>query len=85
MLFVAALAFVLGVYTDAPLGAVGGAVVLVIVSNILDAVTALGDLREVLPTHYQYSWVDALGPTVQWDAMTKGALYSWATAWYFSD
>jgi ABC-2 type transport system permease protein len=76
MLFVAALAFVLGVYTDAPLGAVGGAVVLVIVSNILDAVTALGNLREALPTHYQYSWVDALGPSVSWDAMTKGALYS---------
>jgi ABC-2 type transport system permease protein len=76
MLFVAALGFVLGVYTDAPLGAVGGAVVLVIVSNILDAVTALGDLREALPTHYQYSWVDALGPSVSWDAMTKGALYS---------
>jgi ABC-2 type transport system permease protein len=76
MLFVAALAFVLGVYTDAPLGAVGGAVVLVIVSNILDAVSALGDLRQALPTHYQYSWVDALGPSVQWDSMTRGALYS---------
>ena len=49
MLFVSALAFLLGVYTDAPLGAVGGAVVLVIVSNILDAVPALGSLREVLP------------------------------------
>jgi len=76
MLFVAALAFTLGVYTDAPLGAVGGAVVLVIVSNILDAVPALGNIRNVLPTHYQYSWVDALGPTVQWDAMTRGAFYS---------
>ena len=76
MLFVAALAFLLGVYTDAPLGAVGGAVVLVIVSNILDAVTALGDLRQALPTHYQYAWTDALGPSVSWSAMTTGALYS---------
>ena len=76
LLFVAALAFVLGVYTDAPLGAVGGAVVLVIVSNILDAITALGNLREALPTHYQYSWVDALGPSVDWTSMTRGALYS---------
>jgi ABC-2 type transport system permease protein len=76
MLFVAALAFLLGVCTDAPLGAVGGAVVLVIVSNILDAVSALGNLREALPTHYQYSWTDALGPSVQWSAMTTGALYS---------
>lgn len=76
MLFVAALAFLLGVWTDAPLGAVGGAVVLVIVSNILDAVTALGDLRQALPTHYQYSWVDALGPSIDWTAMTRGTLYS---------
>ncbi|MGN6242649.1 MAG: ABC transporter permease [Motilibacteraceae bacterium] len=76
LLPVAGLAFLLGVLTDAPLGAVGGAVLLVIVSNILDAVTALGDWRRFLPTHYQYAWTDALGPQVQWAAMTRGALWS---------
>lgn len=76
LLFVAALAFCLSVYTDAPLGAVGGAVLLVIVSNILDAVTALGSLRSGLPTHYQYSWVDALGPSVSWDGMLRGTAWS---------
>jgi ABC-2 type transport system permease protein len=76
LLFVAALAFLLGVWTDAPLGAVGGAVLLVIVSNILDAVTALGDWRQYLPTHYQYAWTDVLGGTVQWEAMARGALWS---------
>jgi ABC-2 type transport system permease protein len=76
LLFVAALAFLLGVWTDAPLGAVGGAVLLVIVSNILDAVTALGRWREVLPTHYSYAWTDALGPTIAWDSMARGALWS---------
>ena len=45
--------------TDSPLGAVGGAVGLVIVSNILDAVTALGSWREILPTHWQFAWLDA--------------------------
>jgi len=52
MLFVAALGFLIGVYTDAPLGAVGGAVLLVIVSNILEppggtscARTSSADLR----------------------------------------
>ena len=40
-LLVAALAFLLSVLTDAPLGAVGGAVLLVVVSNILDSITAL--------------------------------------------
>jgi ABC-2 type transport system permease protein len=76
LLFVSALAFLLGVWTDAPLGAVGGAVLLVIVSTILDAVTALGDWREVLPTHYSYSWTDALGQTVLWQTMARGVLWS---------
>src|SRR5262249_45792400 len=72
MLLVGTLAFWLSTVTDAPLGAVGGAVGLVIVSNILDAITALGSLREVLPTHYQFAWTDALVIPVQYDAMLKG-------------
>ncbi len=89
LLFVSALAFLIGVWTDAPLGAVGGAVLLVIVSNILDAITALGDWRQVLPTHYQYAWTDLLGPTVVWDQVARGALWSlayslvlFAAAWW---
>jgi ABC-2 type transport system permease protein len=76
LLFVSSLAFLVGVWTDAPLGAVGGAVLLVIVSNILDAVTALGDWRNGLPTHYSYSWTDVLAPTIAWDEMARGALWS---------
>ncbi len=76
LVFVSALAFLIGVWTDAPLGAVGGAVLLVIVSNILDAVTALGRWREALPTHYSFAWADTLGPTIVWDSMAKGALWS---------
>lgn len=75
-LVVAALAFLLSVTTDSPLGAVGGAVGLVIVSNILDAVTALGSWRGFLPTHWMYSWMDALQPHVQWTGMAKGAAIS---------
>jgi ABC-2 type transport system permease protein len=78
MLFVAALAFLVGVYTDAPLGAVGGAVLLVIVSDILDAVTALGSLRDVLPTHWSFAWTGALGEQVDWSGMASGALCSLA-------
>ncbi|HEY6798025.1 MAG TPA: ABC transporter permease subunit [Kineosporiaceae bacterium] len=76
LVFVSALAFLLSVWTDAPLGAVGGAVLLVIVSNILDAVTALGDWRQVLPTHYSYSWTDVLAPAISWDEMARGVLWS---------
>lgn len=78
LLFVSALAFLLGVWTDAPLGAVGGAVLLVIVSNILDAVTALGGWRSVLPTHYTYAWTDVLSPAISWDEMARGALWNLA-------
>lgn len=73
MLLVASLAFALSVRTDAPLGAVGGAVVLVVVLDIVDAITALGDWREISPRHYTTAWIDALGETVVWQGMTRGA------------
>ncbi len=72
MLTVAALAFLLSVVTDAPLGAVGGATFLVVISNILDSITALDPYRRFLPTHFQYSWLDALGPDVVWSDMIRG-------------
>ncbi|MFJ3905800.1 ABC transporter permease [Streptomyces sp. NPDC090025] len=72
----AGLAFWLSTRTDAPLGAVGGAVGLTIVGNVLDAVTALGDWRAFLPTHWQYSWIDALQPQLEWSGMAKGAAIS---------
>jgi ABC-2 type transport system permease protein len=75
-LVVAALAFLLSVTTDSPLGAVGGAVGLVIVSNIIDAVTALGHWREFLPTHWQFAWTDALQPDLVWTGMVKGMVLS---------
>ncbi len=71
-LVVASLAFLLSVVTDAPLGAVGGAVLLVVVSNILDSITALDPYRQYLPTHFQYSWLDALGSSISWDDMMRG-------------
>ncbi|MEV0649260.1 ABC transporter permease [Phytomonospora sp. NPDC050363] len=72
LLVVAGLAFLLSVLTDAPLGAVGGAVLLFIVSNILDAVTALGDLRDILPTRYSTAWLGLLSPSAQTDDMVRG-------------
>jgi ABC-2 type transport system permease protein len=88
-LLVAALAFLLSVLTDAPLGAVGGATMLVVVSNILDSITSLDPYRQFLPTHFQYSWLDALGQDVTWDDMMRGTglvlVYSavfFALAWW---
>jgi ABC-2 type transport system permease protein len=89
LLLVAALAFLLSVLTDAPLGAVGGATMLVVVSNILDSITALDPYRRFLPTHFQYSWLDALGQSIVWDDMMRGTgvvlVYSavfFALAWW---
>jgi ABC-2 type transport system permease protein len=73
---VGALAFLLGVGTDAPLAAVGGAVVFMIVMAILDSIPALGDLRQALPGHYAYAWSDALAVTIDYTDMTRGALWS---------
>ncbi|PNE42389.1 MULTISPECIES: ABC transporter permease [Streptomyces] len=75
-LVTAALAFWLSTVTDAPLGAVGGAVGLTIVGNVLDQVTALGDWRAVLPAHWQYAWADALQPQLEWSGMLQGASVS---------
>ncbi|MFI5804347.1 ABC transporter permease [Streptomyces sp. NPDC051561] len=75
-LITAALAFWLSTKTDAPLGAVGGAVGLTIVGNVLDAVTALGDWRDFLPAHWQFAWVDALQPQLEWGGMIKGSAIS---------
>jgi len=75
-LVVAGLAFLLSVSTDSPLGAVGGAVGLVIVSTILDQVTALGSWREILPTHWQFAWLDAFSAQLSWGGMVEGAAVS---------
>ena len=74
LLVVASLAFLLSVSTDAPLGAVGGAVLLQILSSILDQITALGNLRLVLPTHYANAWLGLLSSPVQTDDIVKGIL-----------
>jgi ABC-2 type transport system permease protein len=75
-LVTAVLAFWLSTRTDAPLGAVGGAVGLTIVGNVLDAVTALGDWRHFLPAHWQFAWADAVQPRPEWSGMIQGAAVS---------
>jgi ABC-2 type transport system permease protein len=66
--------FYVSTLTDVPQGGIGAAVGLYIVSQILDAITSLGSIRYVLPTHYFDSW-DVLffgrGPNAD---MLRGAL-----------
>lgn len=76
LLVAAGLAFYMSVRSDVPLGAVGTAVIIVIVLQILDAISALGDLRNWLPGHYAQAWTDALNPTIQWSDMARGGAYA---------
>jgi len=90
--WVAALALLLSVSTDAPLGAVGGAVLASIISQILDTISPLEDLRDYLPTHYANAWSDLLAEHIDWGDMTRGVFSSLAyaavlgalTVWRFS-
>jgi ABC-2 type transport system permease protein len=81
--WVAGLALLLSVSTDAPLGAVGGAVLVSIVSQILDQITALGDLRDFLPTHFSFAWIDLISTDIDWTNMANGALSAVAFATVF--
>ena len=74
LMIVAGLAFLLSTLTDAALGAVGGAVLLWILSSILDQITALGAIRNVLPTHYADAWQGLLSTPIQTDDLVKGAI-----------
>ncbi|MQA07495.1 MAG: ABC transporter permease subunit [Pseudonocardiaceae bacterium] len=74
LFWLAGLALLLSVSTDAPLGAVGGAVLVSILSQILDQITALGELRNYLPTHYAFAWSDLIATDIDWSNMASGAL-----------
>ncbi len=82
--WVAGVALFLSVLTDAPLGAVGGAVLISILSQILDQITALEDLRDYLPTHYAFAWSDLLSSEADWGDMTRGAFSALAFALVFT-
>lgn len=76
LLPVGALAFCLGVRTDAPLAAVGGAVLVTIVAAILDQIENLGSLRNALPLHDGSAWFGLLRQEVVWDDLVDGTLWS---------
>ncbi|MFL6142679.1 MAG: ABC transporter permease [Labedaea sp.] len=71
--WMAGVALFLSVTTDAPLGAVGGTVLVSILSQILDQITALENLRDYLPTHYAFAWADLISSDPDWANISKGA------------
>ncbi len=81
--WVAGLALLLSVSTDAPLGAVGGAVMVSILSQILETIDALGDLRDYLPTRFNAAWADLLASPIDWTHLASGAFSGLAYATVF--
>lgn len=73
---VVGIALLIGTLSDAPLGAVGGAVLVTIVASILDTIEELGDLRHALPMHYARAWSGALAPDIDWTVIQLGCLWS---------
>ncbi len=76
MTMVGSLAFMLSVRTDAPLAAVGGTVLIIIVSSILEQIDALGAIRDWLPTRYTLAWVGLLGDPPDTADMVRGVAYA---------
>lgn len=72
----AALALWTGVRSDAPLAAVGIAVITVIVSSILDQLSALGDWRHALPNHYSREWISLFSPNPDYTVLVPGVLWA---------
>jgi ABC-2 type transport system permease protein len=88
---VVAFSFMVSCMTDAPFGAIFAGVGLYFTSLILDAISSLGSIRYVLPTHYFDTWVDLLTRGQWHDDMWRGALLQLAyiavfflvALWYF--
>jgi ABC-2 type transport system permease protein len=92
MLPVLTFGVMLSTMTDIPAGAIGGAFGLSVVSQILDAISGLGPVRNVLPTHYSTAWVnlffsvgaDSDLPLGLVSAVTYGLVFSGIAFWWFA-
>lgn len=85
----AAIALLFATILDSPLGSVGVAVGVAVVSQILDVVPTLGAVRVVLPTHYALAWTDLFVDPPLPDELAAGTLQAalftvaaCAGAWY---
>lgn len=85
----AAFALLFATILDSPLGSVGVATGIAVVSQILDVVPTLGSARVVLPTHYALAWTDLFVDPPLPDELAAGTLQAalftvaaCAGAWY---
>jgi ABC-2 type transport system permease protein len=71
---IVAFGFMISTMTDSPAGAASAAFGLYITSAILDAIPAIGVIRNVFPTHYNDAWRDLFLKNSVNGNMARGAL-----------
>jgi ABC-2 type transport system permease protein len=71
---VAAFSFMLSTMTDSPIGASFSGVGFYVLSQILEGISALGDVRDYLPTRYLDEWASLFRPGGATSDMTWGAV-----------
>ena len=71
---VVSFAFLISTLTDVAAGAIGGAIGLAVVSQILDNLDSVGSVRYALPTHYWQSWTQLFFPGASTTDMVRGVL-----------
>jgi ABC-2 type transport system permease protein len=69
---VVALGFMVSTMVDTPAGAIFAAVGFYLLARILDGISALGSLRNVLPTHYADAWTSLFTNTSSTSDMIHG-------------
>ena len=74
LLVIGAIGLLVAVMTESSAAALVGAVGAGITSQILDAITALGDFRRFLPTHYWEAWIDLFRVGTPLDDMRNGVV-----------
>jgi ABC-2 type transport system permease protein len=86
-----ALGVLFSTMTDSPTGAIGAAVGVYVISEILDSITEIGQIRYALPTHYQDVWTQMFTTNTYPHDMLVGLIvqlaylvvFSAAALWWF--
>ena len=74
LLVIGAIGLLVAVFTESSAAALVGAVGVGITSQILDAISALGDVRRFLPTHYWGAWIDLFRIGTPLEEMRNGVV-----------
>ena len=75
---VASFGFLVSSMSNSPLYAAAAAFGLAVISRVLDSLSFMGDVRNILPTHYWSAWEGLFASPVSWDDMLAGSILQMA-------